>query len=255
MEQFDAKADAIENGVICVLGILLYIAIVHQRWRHLKAKPSGENWYWHISLVLLCIFVIGSILCSLWFGIARSRDSRARVPSVIWKAIMVLCLIVSKLHVFNQALRPQTLIAYYACISILPVVWVGVSVWQQRYAALWAFPGWIYLTCAAAFFIQSVRTCKQAWSRRRCLMLGLLNALAGALTAALGIFSVLIVTPPFHFDEQCFIILFELVLTVVYAEKQLRAARAEKAKLQEQIRLGVHNQYKIRQANEAFEYC
>ncbi|KAM3554739.1 hypothetical protein MY1884_005958 [Beauveria asiatica] len=122
MEQFDADADAIENGVICVLGILLYIAIILQRWYHLKAKPSGEKWYCHISLVLLSIFVIGSSLC---LGIARSRDSPARVPSVIWKAIMVLCLIVSKLHVFNEALRPQTLIPYYACISILPVVWVG----------------------------------------------------------------------------------------------------------------------------------
>ncbi|KAM3554751.1 hypothetical protein MY1884_005970 [Beauveria asiatica] len=93
MEQFDADADAIENGVICVLGILLYIAIILQRWYHLKAKPSGEKWYCHISLVLLSIFVIGSSLC---LGIARSRDSPARVPSVIWKAIMVLCLIVSK---------------------------------------------------------------------------------------------------------------------------------------------------------------
>ncbi|KAH8715477.1 hypothetical protein HC256_004296 [Beauveria bassiana] len=251
MEQFDADADAIENGVICVLGILLYITILLQRWYHLKAKTSGEKWYCHISLVLLSIFVIGSSLC---FGIARSRDSPARVPSVIWKALMVLCLIVSKLHVFNQALRPQTLIPYYACISILPVVWVGVSVWQKRYAALWAFPGWIYLTCAAAFFIQSVRTCKKAWSRRRCLMLGLMNALAGTLTAATGIFSVLIVTPPFQFDEQCFIILLELALTVVYAEKQLRAASAEKIELQEQIRQGVYNQAKIRQPNEALEY-
>ncbi|EJP60797.1 Methyltransferase type 11 [Beauveria bassiana ARSEF 2860] len=215
MKQFDAEADAIENGVICVLGILLYIATVHQRWRHLKAKPGGEKWYCHISLVLLSIFVIGSILCSLWFGIARSRDSPARVPSVIWKAIMVLCLTVSKLHIFNQALRPQKLIGYYACISILPVVWVGVSVWQKRYAALWVFPGWIYLICAAAFLIQSVRICKQAWSRRRCLMLGLMNALAGTLTAAPGIFSVLIVTPPFYFVEQCFIIFLELTLTVV----------------------------------------
>ncbi|EJP60831.1 uncharacterized protein BBA_10216 [Beauveria bassiana ARSEF 2860] len=252
MEQFDAEVDAIENGVICVLGILLYIAIIHQRWRHLKTKPSGEKWYCHISLVLLSIFVIGSILCSSWFGIACSRDSPARVPSVIWKAIMVLCLIVSKLHVFNQALRPQTLIAYYACILILPVVWVGVSVWQKRYAALWAFSGWIYLTCAAAFFMQSIRTCKQPWSRRCCLMLGLMNALAGTLTAALGIFSVLnvTVTPPFYFHEQCFILLLELALTVVYAEKQLRAAKAEGIKLQEQIRQGVHNQAKVRQPNE-----
>ncbi len=94
MEQFDAKADIIEHAVECLFGVLVYVAIVYQRYRY-PLKSCMQKWYNHSSPILLSIFVIGSG-SYLSYAIARSPDPPAPVLDLIWKAMMISCLTVSK---------------------------------------------------------------------------------------------------------------------------------------------------------------
>lgn len=140
---------------------------------------------------------------------------------------------------------------YYVCILIFPVVWVGISLRQQRYPAVWAFPGWIYLICESALFEKALRKCTAATSTRNLLMLGWMNTVVGTLSAGLGIFSVLIVPPPCHFAEQCFILLCEVALAARNAEKRFSTDREKGVELQNETRQGVHNQNNSRRTDEA----